>query len=64
MPCLLWGTGTAIGEIPPYAMSRAAQLAGQEDKEFDDLISAQPASRFDLVGRMKVWDGESAERMI
>lgn len=22
--CLLWGIGTAIGEIPPYALSRAA----------------------------------------
>lgn len=28
-PCFLWGTGTAIGEIPPYAITRAAKLAGQ-----------------------------------
>lgn len=25
---LLWGAGTAIGEIPPYALSRAARIAG------------------------------------
>jgi vacuole membrane protein 1 len=27
--CVLWGIGTAIGEIPPYAVSRAAKLAGE-----------------------------------
>jgi vacuole membrane protein 1 len=27
--CVLWGVGTAIGEIPPYAVSRAAKLAGE-----------------------------------
>ena len=24
MACFLWGAGTAIGELPPYFMSRAA----------------------------------------
>jgi hypothetical protein len=27
--CVLWGVGTAIGEVPPYAVSRAAKLAGE-----------------------------------
>ena len=33
LPCFLWGTGTAIGEVPPYLVSRAAALAGQENEE-------------------------------
>jgi hypothetical protein len=32
LPCFLWGAGTAIGEIPPYAVSRAAKLAGGVDE--------------------------------
>lgn len=39
---ILWGIGTAIGELPPYFMARAARLSGQdiddEDlKEFEEL---------------------------
>eukprot|EP00301_Raphidiophrys_heterophryoidea_P023524 c7381_g1_i4.p1 GENE.c7381_g1_i4~~c7381_g1_i4.p1 ORF type:complete len:274 (-),score=76.55 c7381_g1_i4:140-961(-) len=53
--CFFWGTGTAIGEVPPYAVSRAAQLAGECDKEFENILNARPSSKFDIVGRMKVW---------
>ena len=31
------GAGTAIGELPPYFMARAARLSGQEDEEFEEL---------------------------
>lgn len=53
LPCMLWGAGTAIGEIPPYAISRAAQLAGQRDAEFEDITEAN--SSFDILNRMKLW---------
>eukprot|EP00298_Acanthocystis_sp_HF-20_P005378 c15566_g1_i1.p1 GENE.c15566_g1_i1~~c15566_g1_i1.p1 ORF type:complete len:409 (-),score=129.80 c15566_g1_i1:19-1224(-) len=53
--CMFWGTGTAVGEIPPYAVSRAARLAGESDKEFEELVNSKPSSSFDVVGRMKVW---------
>lgn len=33
----LQGAGTAIGELPPYFMARAARLSGQEDEEFEEL---------------------------
>ena len=36
-PCFLWGSGTAIGEIPPYALSLAAVRAGKQD-EFKEVI--------------------------
>jgi vacuole membrane protein 1 len=38
---MLWGLGTAIGELPPYFIARAARLAGQslEDLEEDATAS-------------------------
>jgi membrane protein YqaA with SNARE-associated domain len=33
----LWGAGTAIGELPPYFVSRAARLSGQKLEELDEL---------------------------
>ena len=35
--CFLWGAGTAIGELPPYFVSRAARLSGQKLAELDEL---------------------------
>ena len=53
LPAMLWGAGTAIGEIPPYAISRAARLAGEENAELDGMLHEQ--SKFALVQRMKDW---------
>eukprot|EP01087_Luapelamoeba_hula_P011798 TRINITY_DN3253_c0_g4_i1.p1 TRINITY_DN3253_c0_g4~~TRINITY_DN3253_c0_g4_i1.p1 ORF type:complete len:450 (-),score=118.27 TRINITY_DN3253_c0_g4_i1:52-1401(-) len=33
---LMWGVGTAIGELPPYFVARAARLSGESLKEDDD----------------------------
>ena len=43
IPCMLWGAGTAIGEIPPYALSRAAREAGQVSFFFSKKIYIQHA---------------------
>jgi vacuole membrane protein 1 len=32
IPCFLWGLGSAIGEIPPYAISKAAKEASIRNK--------------------------------
>lgn len=44
----MWGAGTAIGELPPYFMARAAALSQREDEEqdeelqeFEDLLKAE-----------------------
>ncbi|XP_064612246.1 vacuole membrane protein 1-like [Liolophura sinensis] len=39
MEAIMWGAGTAIGELPPYFMARAARLSGQEieDEELEEL---------------------------
>ncbi|RLN63186.1 hypothetical protein BBJ28_00009737 [Nothophytophthora sp. Chile5] len=52
-PCMLWGAGTAAGEIPPYALSRAAKLAGQRNEEFEEI--AESTSQFNVMNRMKEW---------
>jgi len=33
----LWGAGTAIGELPPYFVARAARLSGERLKDHEDL---------------------------
>ncbi|KAJ1956716.1 hypothetical protein GGI12_005235 [Dipsacomyces acuminosporus] len=34
---LCWGAGTALGELPPYFIARAASAAGQDDNEYEQL---------------------------
>eukprot|EP00300_Choanocystis_sp_HF-7_P006015 c14430_g1_i1.p1 GENE.c14430_g1_i1~~c14430_g1_i1.p1 ORF type:complete len:332 (+),score=53.48 c14430_g1_i1:345-1340(+) len=48
-PCFLWGSGTAIGEIPPYAIARAARLSG-DDSELQEL--QEDSSDKSLKGRL------------
>ncbi|MCO5560236.1 hypothetical protein L7F22_013847 [Adiantum nelumboides] len=54
---VLWGIGTALGELPPYFLSRAGRIAGDRLIEFDDArlrnASDHPAKR--LVNRLKLW---------
>eukprot|EP00240_Pyramimonas_obovata_P001895 CAMPEP_0118921994 /NCGR_PEP_ID=MMETSP1169-20130426/1086_1 /TAXON_ID=36882 /ORGANISM="Pyramimonas obovata, Strain CCMP722" /LENGTH=451 /DNA_ID=CAMNT_0006862807 /DNA_START=42 /DNA_END=1397 /DNA_ORIENTATION=+ len=50
---ILWGAGTAIGEIPPYFVSySAAKLGGEENEELSEL---EDASNGDVVTQMKRW---------
>jgi len=39
---LMWGFGTALGELPPYFMARAARISGMTDdedlEEFNQLL--------------------------
>ena len=42
---VLWGGGTAIGEIPPYAFSYHAAKAGHRNDEFDRMFQVGPRLR-------------------
>lgn len=42
-----------MGEIPPYAVSRAARLAGQANEEFEEITESK--SSWDILNRMKLW---------
>lgn len=33
---MLWGAGTALGELPPYFMARAARLSHRSAKDLDE----------------------------
>jgi len=52
LEAVMWGAGTAIGELPPYFMAKAARLSGDEDvdnedlEELEDLISTEETSIF------------------
>lgn len=34
---VMWGAGTALGELPPYFMARAARLSGYDPDDEEDL---------------------------
>lgn len=61
---MLWGAGTALGELPPYFMARAARLSGkynkndefdQEDlKELEALEALENGQDVPLIMRMKL----------
>jgi len=65
-PAMCWGAGTALGELPPYFMARAARLTGQIDEddedlnEFQELLDAQKSGKtsgadIDLMTRGKLF---------
>ncbi|CAH8830084.1 unnamed protein product [Trichobilharzia szidati] len=37
MESIMWGFGTALGELPPYFMARGARLSGEYDDELSKL---------------------------
>ncbi len=48
----LQGAGTAIGELPPYFMARAARLSGQideDEQEIEELLLEKKQNPSDLV---------------
>ncbi|XP_024117075.2 vacuole membrane protein 1 [Oryzias melastigma] len=53
----MWGAGTAIGELPPYFMARAARLSGvdpddEEYQRFEEMLDQTEASQ-DFASRAK-----------
>eukprot|EP00922_Rhytidocystis_sp_ex-Travisia-forbesii_P032196 GHVS01047894.1.p1 GENE.GHVS01047894.1~~GHVS01047894.1.p1 ORF type:complete len:466 (-),score=68.72 GHVS01047894.1:1256-2653(-) len=51
----LWGIGTALGELPPYAASYTAAKAHKSDQEFEELEAEIQSHPRDIVSRMKIW---------
>ena len=64
---MLWGSGTALGEVPPYAFSYHAAKAGLRNEETSDFYAIPPpAGAPGLFGaninRMSAWMTEFIER--
>merc|ERR1712241_1588636 len=54
LQCVLWGIGTAVGELPPYLVSKAARQGGKKDSEYEaEMEEARKSS--DAFSRMKIW---------
>ncbi|KAG8342766.1 hypothetical protein TRVL_06403 [Trypanosoma vivax] len=47
--CVLWGAGTAIGEIPPYLLSYTAARQGHRNSELE------ATSKYNVLNSMKAW---------
>ncbi|CCD17206.1 unnamed protein product, partial [Trypanosoma congolense IL3000] len=54
--CVIWGAGTAIGEIPPYILSYAAAQQGKRNSELEQT------SKYDILNAMKVWMLDKIQR--
>ncbi|KAL0550919.1 hypothetical protein IC582_009986 [Cucumis melo] len=55
---ILWGIGTALGELPPYFISRAARLSGARSEAMEELdASSRESNGFipTYLNRMKRW---------
>ncbi|KAK7308066.1 hypothetical protein VNO77_41658 [Canavalia gladiata] len=48
---ILWGLGTAIGELPPYFISRAARLSGSRVDAMEELDSEDKG----VLNQIKCW---------
>lgn len=60
IPAVCWGAGTALGEVPPYLMSRAAFLAGGEEEE--EIKEELAIDNSTPLGKMKKWMVQFVER--
>ena len=68
LEAFMWGAGTAIGELPPYFMAKAARLSGveldDEDlEEVEKLEELESAKELDLWTRVKKGIFDLVQRM-
>jgi membrane protein YqaA with SNARE-associated domain len=57
LECFLWGLGTAIGEIPPYALCYSARAVGKKNKDFEEAFTnpTEEENRSKLSRYMGSW---------
>jgi hypothetical protein len=53
LEAFMWGLGTAIGELPPYFMARAAAEAGKCNEEIEELKQLEETRPTTLVDKIK-----------
>lgn len=57
LEAVLWGLGTALGELPPYFISRAASLSGSKVEAMEELDTSSENNGFiaTRLTQMKRW---------
>lgn len=53
LEAFLWGAGTAIGELPPYFMAKAASEAGKSSEEIEEIREIHKLDKKTLLDRIK-----------
>ncbi|XP_018326635.1 vacuole membrane protein 1 isoform X3 [Agrilus planipennis] len=48
LEAMCWGAGTALGELPPYFMARAARLSGYDPDDDDELREFEELQRKEI----------------
>ena len=56
--CVLWGAGTALGEVPPYFLARKAARGGHKT----ELLEEEAHSSMQTLEAMKKWMIDVVER--
>ncbi|KAL7746901.1 hypothetical protein RI367_007721 [Sorochytrium milnesiophthora] len=59
-----WGLGTAIGELPPYFVARAAASSGKSTKDLQSFhaLLAKPPHERTIADRVKIFVGTGMQR--
>lgn len=67
---MMWGAGTALGELPPYFMARAARLSGYDPEDEGDLQEFEELQRkkdnpetWTFVDRVKIMVEKLVQRV-
>ncbi|OIV95001.1 hypothetical protein TanjilG_22198 [Lupinus angustifolius] len=55
LEAVLWGLGTALGELPPYFISRAARLSGREVDAMEELDNDDKGIMAAQLNQIKRW---------
>lgn len=69
LEAFLWGAGTALGELPPYFMARAARLSGYDPddaedlQEFEELQKKAQTGDLNMLDRGKIFMERVVERV-
>jgi len=55
-PCFVWGSGTAIGEIPPYLIAYTKAVAGEEAAEIEEVRqSTKEGAGYNVIKQLEIW---------
>ena len=53
LEAFMWGLGTAIGELPPYFMAKAAAEAGKSNEEIEELRKLDEQKPSGMIDKIK-----------
>lgn len=55
LEAFLWGAGTAIGELPPYYMAKAAAETGKSNEEIEELREIEKSDKKTFMDKVKAF---------